>query len=120
MTAEVTAGDQAPPAPVGSVDLTGERNIFAESRAPGTPTVDTSIVQTTRSTDMARIGLSLILTGILAFVVAFAVLSVWANGRHEPSVEALLKVILSPIIGLVGSVVGFYFGAKASGGSTSS
>jgi hypothetical protein len=64
--------------------------------------------------------LGLFLVTILAVVIIGSVVTVSLNGKSETSIEALLKVILSPIIGLVGSVVGFYFGAKASGGSTSS
>jgi hypothetical protein len=120
MTSEATPGDKPPPPPADSIDLTSEPNIFSETLAPGIPTVDTSVVQTTTSTDIARISLSFLLVGILAVVVVISVVTVATNGKSEPTIEALLKVILSPIIGLVGSVVGFYFGAKASGGSTPS
>jgi hypothetical protein len=109
--------DNASPIPM---DLTGEKNIITATRGLNTPTVDSSAVQTTTSTDVARIALSFLLVGILAVVVILPVVAVSTNRSAEASLEALLKVILSPIIGLVGSVVGFYFGAKAAGGSTPS
>jgi hypothetical protein len=109
--------DNASPIPM---DLRGEKNIITETRGLSTPNVDSSAVQTTTSTDVARIALSFLLVGILAVVVILPVVAVSTNRSAEASLEALLKVILSPIIGLVGSVVGFYFGAKAAGGSTPS
>lgn len=117
MTANTATGAQPSPSPsqTGSIDLTGEPNIFTKS-----PAVDTSVIAKTTSTDVARIGLSFLLVSVLAFVVIVSVVSVWVNNKSEGSIDALLKVVLSPIIGLVGSVVGFYFGAKASGGSTPS
>ena len=114
MTNNVAPAD-SPHTPAGAdIDLTGEPNIITR-----TPKLDTSVVQKTTTTDMARIGLSLLLVGILAFVVVVSMVAVWTNSKNEAAIEALLKVILSPIIGLVGSVVGFYFGAKASGSSAS-
>jgi hypothetical protein len=116
MTSDATP-DNASPLPM---DLTGEKNIITATRGLNTPTVDSSAVQATTSTDVARITLSFLLVGILAVVVIWPVVTVSRNSSAEASLDALLKVILSPIIGLVGSVVGFYFGAKAAGGSTPS
>jgi hypothetical protein len=111
--AQASAPVAPPPQPAAELDLRQEPNIITE-----TLKLDTSAVAKTTSTDIARIGLSIFLVGILAVVVIVSVFAVSANGKNEAAIEALLKVILSPIIGLVGSVVGFYFGAKASGGSS--
>jgi len=35
--------------------------------------------------------------------------------NKEMAVEAFLKLVFTPLIGLVGSVVGFYFGSRSSG-----
>jgi Asp/Glu/hydantoin racemase len=53
------------------------------------------------------------LVGLLAIVTLGAVVYVMASPGDEPAVEALLKLVFTPIIGLVGSVVGFYFGAQS-------
>jgi hypothetical protein len=68
--------------------------------------------------DAARVILAFILVGLLAFVVILtSIYAVSASAKQEATIESYLKIVLSPIIGIVGSVVGFYFGAKSSQGS---
>jgi hypothetical protein len=36
----------------------------------------------------------------------------------EKAIEAFLQLVFTPIVGLVGSVVGFYFGARSASGNS--
>jgi hypothetical protein len=68
--------------------------------------------------DAARVILAFILVGLLAFVIIVTTIyAVGATAKQEATIESYLKIVLSPIIGIVGSVVGFYFGAKSQGGA---
>lgn len=55
------------------------------------------------------IGLLLILA-ILTFGTGAYVVT---NPAEEPAIESFMKLVFTPIVGLVGSVIGFYFGANA-------
>jgi hypothetical protein len=74
------------------------------------------------STDTARVNLAYILTGLLVGIVAlsFLILALVVYfppraGATSPAITALdslLKLVFAPVIGLVGSVLGFYFGGR--------
>lgn len=76
------------------------------------------------ATDTARQRLAYILTGLLVGIVALSFLILGlvvyfppggSNGATSPAMTALdslLTLVFAPIIGLVGSVLGFYFGGR--------
>lgn len=67
-----------------------------------------------RREDMrGRIAISLV--AILAFVVLASFVTVWVSGGLTPAMKDLLTVILAPIVTLVGSATGFYFGGRVDG-----
>ena len=49
---------------------------------------------------------------ILATIAVAAWLSLWLGLATEPEVKDLLGVMLPPVVALVGSAIGFYFGGK--------
>jgi hypothetical protein len=56
--------------------------------------------------------------GLVALLVAVVVagwVTLWAGVVTEPEVKDLLGVILPPVVALVGSALGFYFGGKPTG-----
>jgi hypothetical protein len=64
--------------------------------------------------DAARVGIAFLLVGLLVAVVLITTISaVSGSSSQNATIENYLKIVLSPIIGIVGSVVGFYFGAKS-------
>lgn len=64
-------------------------------------------------TDWARIALAGSLIGILAILTIGTGWFVAAYPSKEAAIESFLKLVFTPIIGLVGSVIGFYFGSHA-------
>jgi uncharacterized RDD family membrane protein YckC len=77
------------------------------------------------TTDTARVRLAYILTGLLVGIVALSFLILiivvynpppgTTAGATSPAITALdslLKLVFAPVIGLVGSVLGFYFGGR--------
>lgn len=51
---------------------------------------------------------------LLAGVIGAAWLTLWLGISSAPEIKDLLGVLLPPVVALVGSAVGFYFGGKAS------
>jgi hypothetical protein len=70
-------------------------------------------------TDWARISLAGALLGILAILTLGTGWFVAVYPSKETAIESFLKLVFTPLIGLVGSVIGFYFGSRAAGGSNS-
>jgi hypothetical protein len=64
-------------------------------------------------TDWARIALAGSLIAILAVLTLGTAWFVAVYPSKEPAIESFLKLVFTPIIGLVGSVIGFYFGSRA-------
>lgn len=50
------------------------------------------------------------LVGLLAAAVLAAFVSIWINGELTDEMKDLLTIILGPLVTLVGSATGFYFG----------
>lgn len=51
---------------------------------------------------------------LLAGIVAAAWLALWSDVATEPEIKDLLGVVMTPVVALVGSALGFYFGGKSS------
>lgn len=56
--------------------------------------------------------MALALIGLLAFVVAAAFVSLWVEGGLAEGTKDLLTLVLGPVVTLVGSVIGYYFGGQ--------
>lgn len=65
--------------------------------------------------DRARLMVAMALIGLLAVVVLATAGAIINTPGDEMPLEAFLKLVFTPLIGLVGSVVGFYFGARSAG-----
>lgn len=59
-------------------------------------------------TALSLVGL---LAGIAVFSLIFAMVA--ATKEREDALKAVLELLFGPIVGLVGAVTGFYFGAKS-------
>ena len=53
------------------------------------------------------------LTVLLGLIIVLAFLLVFTDEATVKQTKELLGVVLTPVIGLVGTVVGFYFGEKS-------
>jgi hypothetical protein len=70
-------------------------------------------------TDWARVSLAGALILVLAVLTIGTGWFVAAYPSKEAAIVSFLKLVYTPIVGLVGSVIGFYFGAHAASGSSS-
>jgi hypothetical protein len=68
-------------------------------------------------TDWARISLAGALLLTLAVLTLGSAWVVAAYPSKESAIVDFLKFVYTPIVGLVGSVVGFYFGSRAAAGN---
>jgi hypothetical protein len=72
-------------------------------------------VNLARRREDARSRISFVIVGSLGAIVACSFVSVWLawfTGHDVADVEKIIQVLLSPVVGIVGAVTGFYFGEK--------
>jgi hypothetical protein len=68
--------------------------------------------------DEARKWLAYSLVLLLSVIVMFSYFSLWRMSKDKfDSLKALLELVLGPVVALVGSATGFYFGGGRSGKS---
>ncbi len=102
--------------PARTLDLIAEEP--TESANPTPPVPASQLVgRKKRLEDWARVGIAGILVALLALLVLSSGLVVMAYPEREPAIESFLKLVFAPIIGLVGSVIGFYFGSRRPDGT---
>lgn len=65
--------------------------------------------------DKVRGYLALSLVVLLVAVIIAGWVTLWTGVVKEPEIKDLLGVILPPVVALVGSALGFYFGGKPTG-----
>ena len=106
---------EAPTPEVQPTDLTTEPGQVAAPLASVADIIGPSTKPTI--TDWARITLAGSLLGILAILTLGTGWFVAVYPSKETAIESFLKLVFTPIIGLVGSVIGFYFGSHVSGSS---
>ncbi len=70
--------------------------------------------------DWTRVALAGGLLGILAILTLGTAWFAVNYPSKEKAIESFLQLVFTPIVGLVGSIVGFYFGARTSKDSGSS
>jgi hypothetical protein len=93
---------------VKNLDLTEE-----EPQAPAQPLQERVLQRRTiHSDDWARVTLALVLVGLLVILTVGAGLYVATWPEKKQAIEMFLKLVFAPVIALVGSVVGFYFGSR--------
>jgi Asp/Glu/hydantoin racemase len=107
---EPTSGNDSPQAP----EVVDERNLAAREPTASTDTtpVTPKHIHTLADT---REWLAYALLLLLAILTIGAGVAVILAPQEEPAIDELLKFIYTPVVGLVSSVVGFYFGAQSVG-----
>ena len=66
-----------------------------------------------RSTEWHHGLIAILSVGLLAFVILVPMLLLLLTDRPASELTALLGIILPPVTGLVGTVVGFYYGSTS-------
>ena len=90
-----------------ALDLTTEVGAIAQPIKP----ISESFGSATLA-DWTRVALAGGLLAILAILTLGSAWFVLNYPTKEKAVESFLQLVFTPIVGLVGSVVGFYFGAR--------
>jgi type II secretory pathway component PulM len=61
----------------------------------------------------ARTRIALLIVGAFAIIVVVAILAIWVpTARSVDEIVKIIQTVLSPLVGIVGAVTGFYFGAR--------
>ena len=105
---ESEAGDPQSPALAEVQDLTTEVGAVAQPIRP----ISQSFGSATLA-DRTRVAMAGGLLGILAILTLGTTWFVAVYPSREKAIESFLQLVFTPIVGLVGSVVGFYFGARS-------
>lgn len=66
-----------------------------------------------RAREHARALIALLLTGALAFVSSYTALAALEGWADADTIELVAASVISPLIGVGGSVAGFYFGRRS-------
>jgi len=93
------------------LDLTAESNAVAAGEHP----FDEKPYDARPQEDTARRAIAYALVALLAFVVAWALLSATFCSNKSDDVVKILQIVLTPIITLVSAATGFYYGSKSIG-----
>lgn len=108
----------APPtAPVKNIDLTGEEDASAP---PATSAIREEPYNADRSRDATRQTITLWLIGLLCAIVSLTFVALFARGaatgftdeKFFTELKQVLDVLVGPVITLLASAIGFYFGYK--------
>lgn len=89
-----------------------------EPHASPAPLATGIVGSVTTLADRARVTLA---GGLLGLLIILTLGTGWYVANYpgkERAIEAFLKLVFTPVIGLVGSVVGFYFGSRAATNSS--
>lgn len=102
-------------------DLTGDDgDLTAESASrleASPPTLEP--FNLTREQEKVRGRIAEALLMLLAVIVLFAFLTLWIYSTTFVDLEKLMTIIFAPVITLVGTATGYYFGNKTSQSGTS-
>jgi hypothetical protein len=111
-------GENAPDAPAADpATATAELDLTQEPADPASPQglapPDTKPYDPERDREAVRGRIALLLIWILAGIIVASFLTVWGSPDKFPTVKSLLELIIAPVVALVGSATGFYFGGKS-------
>jgi hypothetical protein len=69
---------------------------------------------TERMREDARTRIAYIIVGSLAFIVLATFATIWLHAeiKSADDIVKIVQAVLSPVAGIVGAVMGFYFGAR--------
>lgn len=105
-----------PGASDGPANAVEELDLTAEPEADVPPATPRSVpveVQIAQEGWRGRLAVGLLLLIALIVVAAFASVALgWARGS---ALKDLLALVFTPLVGLFGAVIGFYFGTKGTG-----
>ncbi|MGH6662554.1 MAG: hypothetical protein ACREB6_13525 [Rhodospirillales bacterium] len=57
--------------------------------------------------------IAIIIVGLLVGIVIFSFVTLWFKWVAVTDLKSVLELVLSPIVALVGSVTGFYYGGRS-------
>lgn len=60
------------------------------------------------------------LTAMLALIILLAFLTLWVFSSAFADLEKLMTIVFGPVIALVGTAIGYYFGGKTTNGASNS
>lgn len=94
-------------------DLTPEdESLNRENLAPEGPSVEPFNIH--REQEKVRGIIAQGLVVLLSMIILFAFITLWLYIKNFSDLEKLLTIIFGPVIALVGTAIGYYFGGKSS------
>lgn len=95
-------------------------DVVQDPNPPGEPALDTALRATAitsyspeRQRDLVRLIVASGLLLILGYLIVFATVEASSYPAHWTQTKELLQIILPAVTGILGTVIGFYFGTTA-------
>lgn len=98
--------------PDAEVHSTGEELDLGSATVDSGPAYRTVRYDPARARESVRGWIALSLIALLALIIGASFVFMWLHPDKEKSLHDLLALILGPMIALVGSATGFYFGSQ--------
>ena len=89
-------------------------DLTTESVPPKTEAPETLPYNPGPQRERMRGALALVLLALFGLVIVFATSALWLQRIAIEDLKSFLEMIFTPLIALVGSVIGFYYGGKSS------
>jgi len=104
--------------PIARIRASTPANARSLSGSSPSPAPSVTAYDPTQDQERVRGQLALWLVGLMAAIALLSLLFVMVASDKDKgdAVKAVLQVVFSPIIGLVGTVTGFYYGQKSKSG----
>lgn len=106
-------GDNAKPGILSSLEAGADGTVFLGSALEDNIEPETRPYSVARARENVRGTIALGLIGLLSVVVLFSLLLIWVHPDRSKELHNLLVLVFGPLIALVGSATGYYFGSKA-------
>ncbi len=85
---------------------------------PDNPAPATRIYDPAEDRENARALIAFSLIGLLALIITLSIIMLWIHPDRDKVVQSWLTLIFGPLVALVGTATGFYFGARDPGSKT--
>ena len=102
----------APVDPIGVRDLTPEDGELDPATFEKLVPEGPALFNIAKEQEKVRGLIALALIVLLAVIILFAFISLWTYSSSFGDLEKLLTIVFGPIIALVGTAIGYYFGGK--------
>lgn len=117
MTVAPGPGDPVGTAPTGNLDLTATEPAGTEKLPEDKPLADVAPFNPELWHERVRTGVAIAIVGAVILEAIILTIAFVAGDIPASALSAATAAIVTPLVGIAGTVLGFYFGTHKAGGS---